>query len=175
MKRVTTFVHDYCLNHIKPESIVCDLTCGNGNDTLFLAQHYTLVFAIDIQAKAIENTRYKVKNYSNVSLIHVSHADLDKLKLPKMDAFIFNSGYLPNGDEQIITNPVSTLLAIKKAHTLLKENGLLILTFYRKHPGGLEEYQTVYPNIPSIGFIELIHYAYDNDPLSPIVHIFKHG
>jgi methylase of polypeptide subunit release factors len=175
MKRVTTFVHDYCQNHLKPESIVCDLTCGNGNDTLFLAQHFKHVFAIDIQKAAIEHTRYKVRNYSNVSLIHASHADLDVLELPKMDAFIFNSGYLPKGDELIMTNAVSTLLAIEKAHALLKENGLLILTFYRKHPGGLEEYQSVYPNIPSTSFKELIQYAYDNDPLSPIVHIFKHG
>lgn len=173
MKRVTTFVHDYCINHLLPESIVCDLTCGNGNDTLFFAQHFNFVFAIDIQATAIENTRYKVSNYSNVSLIHASHADLDKLKLPKMDAFIFNSGYLPNGDKQIITNSSSTLMALEKAHALLNKNGLLILTFYRKHSGGLEEYQTVYPLIPRFGFKELLNYAYDNDPLSPIVHIFQ--
>lgn len=175
MKRVTTFVHDYCQNHLKPESIICDLTCGNGNDTLFLAQHFKHVFAIDIQKAAIESTKNKVRNYSNVSLIHASHADLNVLELPKIDAFIFNSGYLPNGNQQIITNAVSTLHAIKKAHALLKENGLLILTFYRKHPGGLEEYQIVYPNIPRFGYKELIKYVYDNDPLSPIVHIFKQG
>lgn len=173
MKRVTSFVHEKLLALLSSDAIICDLTCGHGNDSLFCAQHFKHVYALDIQEIAIQHTKEKLKDYANVSFILGSHAHLDQFNLPLIDAFIFNSGYLPHTDESLITQAHTTLTALEKIKLFLNKNALLIFTFYLKHPGGLEEYQTVYPLFKQLGYQEIERYRYDNDALSPIVHIFK--
>lgn len=38
LERILPFSKTLIKQHITPESIVVDATCGNGNDTLFLAE-----------------------------------------------------------------------------------------------------------------------------------------
>ena len=66
--------------HIKQDSIVIDATCGNGNDTLFLAQQVSNghVFGFDIQDTAIQSTFEKVKAFNNVTLIQDGHENIKK-------------------------------------------------------------------------------------------------
>ena len=58
--------HRYWKEWIIPGDIVIDATCGNGNDTLFLANCALTstsgtVYAIDIQSEAIANTRARIE------------------------------------------------------------------------------------------------------------------
>ncbi|MEJ7220935.1 class I SAM-dependent methyltransferase, partial [Staphylococcus gallinarum] len=84
-------------------------TCGNGNDTLFLAQNVPngFVYGFDIQQLAITNTEQKVATFSNVKLIKDSHNNVKQYikaeHIGKIDAAIFNLGYLPKGDKSIVT------------------------------------------------------------------------
>ena len=75
LERILPFDKTLIKQHTHDESIVIDATCGNGNDTLFLAQHVTSgrVHAFDIQETAILNTQQKTKDFDNVTLHHASH------------------------------------------------------------------------------------------------------
>ena len=65
-------------SHVCESSIVIDATCGNGNDTLYLAEKVTngFVYGFDIQKEAIDNTQLKVSDFNNVSLIQDSHENV---------------------------------------------------------------------------------------------------
>ena len=135
-----TFVHKYIRSLIDKEDIAADMTAGNGNDTLFLAKLSKKVYAFDISTVAINNTREKTKDFDNVVLINDSHANVDRYIKEKIRLFIFNLGYLPDSDQTSITKADTTLEAFRKAFDLLEENGYIVITFYLKQKGGLDEY-----------------------------------
>lgn len=131
--------------HIKEGSKVLDCTVGNGKDTLLLAElvgEDGKVYGFDIQNQALEITLSKLlnKNLQNrVHLIKDSHENIDLYIEEKLDLIIYNLGYLPKGNKNIKTNKKSTLISINKALNLLKNNGIILITCYTGHKGGLEE------------------------------------
>lgn len=152
IKRMIPFAHDLLSNSVEKGSVVIDATCGNGNDTLFLCDlvgddgH---VYAFDVQAAAIENSKKKTstENFENVTYVLDSHAKMDSY-IPenlygKISGAIFNLGYLPRSDKKIITQAISTIEAIEKSLDFLKENGLAIVVVYHGHEGGTEEKNSV--------------------------------
>ena len=50
-----------------------------------------------------------------------------------------NLGYLPGGDQTLITGPESTIPALTQSLELLSVGGRLAVTVYPAHPGGVEE------------------------------------
>jgi hypothetical protein len=139
--------------HLQPGDLAVDATVGNGHDTLFLAQQVGKsghVFGLDIQRMAIERTRQRLcehKQQEQVTLIQMSHHQLDQA-LPanikgQLRAIMFNLGYLPHGDHQLITQADTTLLACQIASQWLSANGLISIVLYTGHPGGEEEAQQV--------------------------------
>ncbi|MBQ6334021.1 MAG: class I SAM-dependent methyltransferase [Erysipelotrichaceae bacterium] len=135
-----TFVHKYIKPLIRKDDLVVDMTAGNGNDTLFLSKLAGKVIAFDISKEAIRRCKEKLKDCDNVVLINDDHVSIDKYLQEKARLFIFNLGYLPNSDEKTITQAEKTLIAFKKAYELLEDKGYLIVTFYRGHKGGKDEY-----------------------------------
>ncbi|MBF7018395.1 methyltransferase domain-containing protein [Staphylococcus sp. 18_1_E_LY] len=142
LTRILPYAKTLLSEHITDQSIVIDATCGNGHDTLFLAQQVPngKVYAFDIQQQAIENTSAKIKDFDNVTLIHDSH-DNAQAYIPNsyhgyVDAAIFNLGYLPKGDKQIVTQPASTISAIERIFKLLATEGIIILVIYPGHDEG---------------------------------------
>lgn len=134
---------------IKEGDIVLDATCGNGYDSLTLAKlvgEEGFVYAFDIQEIAIESTRRLIddnKLSDRVELILDSHENIDKYIDKKLDFVVYNLGYLPQGDKRIRTNYQSTITSIKKALDFMKSGAILLITLYRGHDGGLEEYDRV--------------------------------
>lgn len=132
-----------------PGSIAIDGTLGNGHDTLFLAEcvgptgH---VYGFDIQRAAIEQTSARLREagqHEQVTLYHTSH-HLMAEQLPyavkgQINAVMFNLGYLPHGDKQVITQPETTLEALKTAAEWLAPGGIISVCLYTGHPGGAEE------------------------------------
>ncbi len=57
----------------------------------------------------------------------------------KIEAVMFNLGYLPHGDHSIITQPKTTLSAVKQLCDWLAPGGIMTLVLYTGHPGGQEE------------------------------------
>ncbi|KRG10464.1 tRNA (mnm(5)s(2)U34)-methyltransferase [Staphylococcus sp. NAM3COL9] len=146
LERILPFAKTLLQQHITSESIVIDATCGNGNDTLFLAQQVPQgkVYAFDIQTEAINNTKQKTEGYHNITLIQDSHAHVKQhIQKSEVDAAIFNLGYLPKGDKSIVTHPESTLSAINSIFDMLAPEGLIILVIYHGHDEGKLERDTI--------------------------------
>lgn len=124
---------------------VLDATVGNGNDTLLLSNSVGSngkVYGFDIQKIAIDNTRdllLREEAAKNVKLINDSHENIDKYIDEKIDLAIYNLGYLPGGDKNIKTNAKSSVNSIEKVLYLLNKKGIVIVTVYTGHPGGIDE------------------------------------
>lgn len=126
-------------------SIVVDATVGNGNDTLLLAEligKEGKAYGFDIQQSAINKTKQKLieNNLSErVYLIKDGHENIDKHIENKVDLVVFNLGYLPGGNHDIVTKAETTIIALEKSLELLKKNGLLLVTTYLGHNEGKTE------------------------------------
>ena len=127
-------------------AIVIDATLGNGYDTVFLAQHVApngLVYGFDIQSAAILSTHTRLLQAGlreQCSLHMDSHADMASL-IPlhhhgNIAAIMFNLGYLPGANKQIITQTETTLAALNAALTLMAPSGLITILAYPGHQGG---------------------------------------
>lgn len=124
---------------------VVDATCGNGNDTLFLAGivgEQGRVWSFDIDGDALEATRERLRESfleSVVELVHAGHERLSEYADRPLDAVVFNLGYLPGGAKSVVTRPKTTLAALEQALDLLRPGGVILVVVYTGHPGGAEE------------------------------------
>jgi len=131
-------------NYINEGEIVIDATAGNGNDTLKLCRKVGekgMVYAFDIQDKAIEETKKLVfeNGFLNAEIIKDSHEFMDKYINGKVKAVIFNLGYLPGGDHSLQTKGETTIEAIKKSISLLSDDGFIAIMIYYGKNSGTEE------------------------------------
>lgn len=145
MKNPLQLSHEFLSEVLTKDSIAIDATMGNGHDTLFLAQQSQKVYAFDIQEKAIENTQQLLEksHVSNACLILDGHEQLDQYVTEKITAAIFNLGYLPSADKNIITKPETTIIALQKILHHLKVGGRVSLMIYYGHEGGQTEKEAV--------------------------------
>jgi SAM-dependent methyltransferase len=132
-------------------ALAVDATVGNGYDALFLGHRVGpkgKVIGFDVQKAALAGAREILKfvgSINRVSLIHDSHTRVADYLPPgaAIDAAMFNLGYLPRGNRQIITRPDTTVLALRSVLDHLGERGRVTLLVYRGHEGGVPEYQGV--------------------------------
>ena len=151
--RVTERAQSLAAAVLMAGDIAIDGTAGKGRDTAFLAQTVGPsghVHSFDIQPEAIastDNLCTLAGLSARVTLHHRSHADiavaLPTAHLGKVGAAIFNLGYLPGGNPDIITQPQSTATALRSAYDALRAGGRLICVAYTGHPGGMEESDVV--------------------------------
>jgi SAM-dependent methyltransferase len=138
--------------HVLLRQVICsgdcvvDATAGNGHDTVFLAEAVGdggKVIAIDIQAEAIAATRQRLKESlleNRVELYQASHADIGQYVAEGVaTAIVFNLGYLPGSDRELVTKSETTLMALTASVFLLKKGGVLAVVCYPDHPGGDDE------------------------------------
>lgn len=143
------FTHYFLRERLKAGDRVIDATCGNGQDTLFLAELVGSggrVWAFDRQSSAIENTSALLDGkglLSRVTLVHDSHEHMAGYAGSQVKAVVFNLGYLPTGDRRIKTSAESTVTALGAAQSLLLPEGLILIAVYTGHDGGDEEWQAV--------------------------------
>lgn len=144
--------------HLREKDLVVDATVGNGNDTLTLSNIVTKghVFGFDIQDIAIRNTDKLLKDFnkSNYTLFNKSHELIEETLFDyknKISAVVFNLGYLPNGNKQIITRHDTTLNAIKGSLNLLNNKGIILVVVY-PHEEGLIEAKEIEEYISSTNY-----------------------
>lgn len=134
---------------VRPGDRAVDATCGNGNDTLLLAELVGTggkVWGFDIQREAIGNTARKLAASGlteRVTLIDGGHETMAERIDAPLNAVVFNLGYLPGGDRSVITRPETTGAALEQAAALLAPSGVVTLTIYPGHGGGGEERRLV--------------------------------
>ncbi|MGA0845237.1 MAG: class I SAM-dependent methyltransferase [Luteolibacter sp.] len=148
--RPTELAHDWVRAVLRDGDLAIDATAGNGHDTLMLAKAVGpggRVIAFDIQSAAIDATRARVEAAglsSQVELHRVCHSSMGDFVSPgSAAAVMFNLGYLPGNEHDVITQTHSTLAAIEAALACLKPDGLLTVICYLGHSGGDEEAREV--------------------------------
>ena len=137
MKKPLELAHDFLAEIISKEDIVVDATMGNGHDTLFLAKLAKQVYAFDIQEQALEKTNQRLQEagLTNVKLLLQGHETVDQF-VTEVKAAIFNLGYLPSADKNIITKPQTTIEALEKLCRMLIKGGRIAIMIYYGHEGG---------------------------------------
>jgi SAM-dependent methyltransferase len=132
-------------------ALAVDATVGNGYDTLFLAHRVGpkgKVLGFDVQKAALAGARELLKfvgSLDRVSFIHDSHSRLADYLPPEaaIQGAMFNLGYLPRGNRQIITRPDTTVMALRGVLANLAVRGRITILAYREHEGGNLEYLEV--------------------------------
>ncbi|WP_300282488.1 tRNA (mnm(5)s(2)U34)-methyltransferase [Peptacetobacter sp.] len=147
---VNSIVKMYLQEILQEGDICIDATMGNGYDAVYLAEKVGVngfVYAFDVQKEAIESTKKKIEKLDfekRVSLILDGHENIDKYVDKNIKCAVFNLGYLPRCEHKIITKPETTLKAIKESLNLLEENGIICISIYTGHDGGMEERNAIF-------------------------------
>lgn len=138
--------------YVRPGDVVIDATCGNGHDTLRLAQMQPgHLYAFDVQPAAIQATRDRLTQAGfdpgdpamPITLLCMGHEKMGAYFQKRSESFaraiVFNLGYLPGGDKSNTTQTDTTLQAVQDSLDLLMPEGLLCVTMYSGHPEGANE------------------------------------
>ncbi|MGB0738581.1 MAG: FAD-dependent oxidoreductase [Planctomycetaceae bacterium] len=180
---LTAMAHTSVRRRYRSGDWLLDATAGNGHDTLFLAGlgEPSRVIAVDIQQTAIRQTQQRLADsgLQGVTLYHAEHAMalgtiLDEGLVRDVGAVMFNLGYLPRSDHQLITRAETTIPALRHAIDLLRPGGVLTVLAYRGHSGGSEEAESVdqFFSETQAGQVSVIPGNTD-DSSSPVLFLFQ--
>ena len=193
LTRVVSWGHELLAEVVGLGDLVVDLTAGNGRDSLVL---YELVgdsgqvVAFDIQNEALDKTRTlleaqgarvrlssesetRLDRQAGIDLVAASHEFLDRHVTYAPLGIIANLGYLPGGDQAIITRLESTLSALGQAADMLAVKGRMAIVAYPGHSGGDEEAIAVtefFLRLPEDKF-QVLQIKVCNRPLAPILFV----
>jgi len=193
LTRVVSWSHELLAEVVGSGDLVVDLTAGNGQDSLAL---YELVgdsgqvVAFDIQNEALDKTRTlleaqgarvrlssesetRLDRQAGIDLVAASHEFLDRYVTYAPLGIIANLGYLPGGDQAIITRLESTLSALGQAADMLAVKGRMAIVAYPGHSGGDEEAIAVtefFLRLPEDKF-QVLQIKVCNRPLAPILFV----
>ncbi len=151
LKKVSHIAHQFLEQVIEQGDRVVDATAGNGYDTEFLAAlvgSNGMVYAFDIQARAIKSTAQKLQEAGldrQVKLVVGSHEHLKEVVSGKVKAVCYNLGYLPGGDHRLVTRADTTRISLEEALNLLLPGGVITLTLYPGHDEGSKELDLLLP------------------------------
>ena len=144
--RPTLLAQELIRPFIREGDLVIDATCGNGHDTLFLAECVGAsgkVLAFDVQEIAIASTKALLERSglaNRVEFYQESHASIsDRVQAGSTTVVMFNLGYLPGADKEQTTRADETLTALAAASISLKPGGILSVVCYPGHDAGADE------------------------------------
>ncbi|MGE7795452.1 class I SAM-dependent methyltransferase [Lysinibacillus fusiformis] len=175
LQRVLQYAQQLLKDSVEEGDTVVDATAGNGHDTLFLAQQVGdegQVYAFDVQKEAVDATLHRLLDHGlehRALVLNKGHEEVANFVHKPVAAAIFNLGYLPGGNHDIITKPSTTLQAIEDLLKLLKVGGLIILVIYHGHPGGKEERDTVIDFVSQLPqkYVHVLKYEFLNQQNDP--------
>lgn len=179
IKNILDYAHHLLEQNIQQGDTIIDATCGNGHDTVFLSQvagETGKVFGFDIQLEAIDSTAKRLKDsapFQNTTLIHDSHSNfmhhISVDRLTRLGGAIFNLGYLPGGDKNIVTNSDATITAIEGMLSYLKAKGIVVLVIYHGHEEGKNEMEDImkYARLLDQKRFTVLCYAFINQKNNP--------
>ncbi|NLY80008.1 MAG: methyltransferase domain-containing protein [Lysinibacillus sp.] len=175
LERVLPYAKTLLSQVISEGDIAVDGTAGNGHDTLFLAQlvgDKGQVYAFDIQQQAVEATRNRLKEHGLEHRAHVildGHEKLSQYVEGEIAGAIFNLGYLPGGNHEIVTKGETTISAIRQLLDKLKIGGIIVLVIYHCHEGGKEEKDAVIQYVSELPqkYVHVLRYEFINQKNNP--------
>lgn len=173
--------------HVRPGDIVIDATCGNGNDTLQLAQlaltaHSGTLYAMDIQLEALEKAQHylqeliSLEEFSRIKFVEGCHSQFPKEIQPdSVKLIVYNLGYLPGGDKSVTTRVESTKRSLLNAMELIQVDGLICVTCYPGHAEGEREQSELIEFVSTLDSQkwECSHQRWLNRPKSPTLLLMR--
>ncbi len=175
LQRVLQYAQQLIKDAVEEGDTVVDATAGNGHDTLFLAQlvgDEGQVYAFDVQKSAVDATLHRLLDNGlehRALVLHRGHQEVANYVHKPVAAAIFNLGYLPGSDHDIVTQPNTTIQAIEDLLKLLKIGGLIVLVIYHGHPGGKEERDAVIEYVSHLPqkYVHVLKYEFLNQQNDP--------
>lgn len=175
LKRVLQYAQDLLAETIQPGDTVVDATAGNGYDTLFLAQLVGddgQVYAFDVQKEAVNATLLRLLDEGlehRALVLNDGHENVAQYVTKPVSAAVFNLGYLPGSDHEIITKPNTTVPAIEALLQLLTVGGVIVLVIYHGHAGGKEERDAVLQYVSNLPqkHVHVLQYQFLNQQNDP--------
>lgn len=138
MKSIVEQSHEFLLPILHKGAICIDATLGHGKDTaFFLNKKVKLVYGFEVQKDVLEKTVNQL-NDDHLKGIFDGHENMDHYVHDLIDGIIFNFGYCPGLENNIMTHFSTSLIAVQKALNLLRIKGRMVLVFY-PHEQGRQE------------------------------------
>lgn len=175
LERVIQYAQTLLKKSVSEGEIAVDATAGNGHDTLFLANlvgDNGYVYAFDVQKEAVDATLHRLLDNAlehRAIVLKDGHENVAKYINKPVAAAIFNLGYLPGGNHEIITQPDTTIQAIESLLSLLKVGGVIVLVVYYGHEGGKDERNEVIEFVSSLPqkHVHVLRYEFMNQKNDP--------
>ena len=175
LERVLQYAQTLLKSAVTEGDIAVDATAGNGHDTLFLAQLVGddgFVYAFDVQKQAVDATLHRLLDNAlehRALVLKDGHENVAKYVNKPVAGAIFNLGYLPGSDHEVITRPNTTIQALESLLKLLKIGGIIVLVIYHGHEGGKEERDEVIRFVSELPqkYIHVLRYEFLNQKNDP--------
>ena len=175
LERVIQYAQTLLRKSVSEGEIAVDATAGNGHDTLFLANlvgDNGYVYAFDVQKEAVDATLHRLLDNAlehRALVLRDGHENVAKYINKPVAAAIFNLGYLPGGNHEVITRPDTTIQAIESLLTLLKVGGVIVLVVYYGHEGGKDERNEVIEYVSNLPqkHVHVLRYEFMNQKNDP--------
>ena len=149
LKSHLDLARSYYCDLLEDNDVIIDATCGNGHDTLYLAQTCptATIYALDILPIAIELTKAHLQEnlpqerLKNIHLVNSCHSNFPEVIPPSsVKLIVYNLGYLPGfGNKKLTTMVKTTVNSLQKALTLIKKGGAISVSLYPGHEEGKNE------------------------------------
>ncbi|MCR3955753.1 MAG: class I SAM-dependent methyltransferase [Gudongella sp.] len=149
LNNATQFTEILMERFVSEGKVCVDGTVGNGHDACKLAGlvgESGFVYGFDIQAEAIVSSQTLIESRgleNRVRLIQDTHENMEIHVPDQIDFIIYNLGYLPGGDKTIRTESNAIIKSMEKSLRIMKPGAVMLVTAYRGHQGGLDEYIAV--------------------------------
>lgn len=175
LQRVLQYAKHLLSQAVTEGEIAVDATSGNGHDTLFLAElvgESGHVYSFDIQEQAIDNTKNRLTEHGllhRTTLILDGHENIEKYVHDEIAGAIFNLGYLPGANHEIITKGQTTISAIQQILARLKVGGMIVLVVYYGHVGGVSERDELLNYVKQLPqkYVQVAKYEFLNQKNNP--------
>ncbi|RTQ93355.1 class I SAM-dependent methyltransferase [Lysinibacillus telephonicus] len=175
LQRVLQYAQYLLSSSIEKGEIAVDATAGNGHDTLFLAQlvgETGHVYSFDVQQLAVDTTIKRLTEHGvldRADVILDGHQHISKYIHNEIAGAIFNLGYLPGSDHQVVTKGNTTIQAIEQLLNLLKIGGIIVLVVYHGHEGGKAERDEIMNFVSSLPqkYVHVLRYEFINQRNDP--------
>ena len=175
LQRVLQYAQSLLEMTVGEGDIAVDATAGNGHDTLFLANLVGddgYVYSFDVQKQAVDATLHRLLDNAlehRALVLRDGHENVAKYITKPVAGAIFNLGYLPGSDHDIITKPNTTIQALESLLKLLKVGGIIVLVIYHGHEGGKEERDEVIRFVSELPqkYIHVLRYEFLNQQNDP--------
>ena len=145
--RLTDITQDWLKDILKAGDSAIDATLGNGFDALFLAQQIGesgRLYGFDVQQQAItQSEKLLIDEPCQKSFFLKGHEHIASVLPPEtkgqIKVVMFNLGWLPGSDKNIITKAETTISALEQSIIWLAPGGKMSVMVYPGHQGGDSE------------------------------------